>query len=161
MMAKTVDNSMAQEDDKSMVGWVEFLFYSEHVDHDSMWKASIGSQEDVGHDALWLALLERGSASRRSRAVCVIVVREKPNLHLELYQLDVTDEMRSPWKLPVDVVSKGFQEMINIVQKLDNSMQLVTVGFQVGCFRGRRPRCIVAGLVNRGSAARSVHRQSG
>ena len=40
-----------------------------------------------------------------SRAVCIID-REQPNVHLELYQLDVTDEMRSPWKLPVDVVSK-------------------------------------------------------
>ena len=41
-----------------------------------------------------------------SRAVCVIVDREQSNLHLELYRLDVTDEMRSPWKLRVDVVSK-------------------------------------------------------
>ena len=35
----------------------------------------------------------------------VVAVREEPNLHLEFYQRDVTDGMRTPWKLPVDVVN--------------------------------------------------------
>ena len=62
-------------------------------------------------------------------ALCFIVaVREEPNLHLELYQRDVTEGMRSPWKLPVDAVSKCFQDVVQVAQKLENTVQLV-VGF--------------------------------
>ena len=43
--------------------------------------------------------------------------------------------MRSPWKLPVNVVSKDVQEMINIEQELDNSTQPV-IGWISSCVRG-------------------------
>merc|ERR1712135_273167 len=60
----------------------------------------------------------------------VIAVREEPNLHLEFYQRDVTDGMRSPWKLPVDVVSKSFQEVVKVAQKIENTMQpVIGLGF--------------------------------
>jgi hypothetical protein len=60
----------------------------------------------------------------------VIAVREEPNLHLEFYQRDVTDGMRSPWKLPVDVVSKSFQEVVKVAQKLENTVQpVIGLGF--------------------------------
>ena len=36
---------------------------------------------------------------------------DEPNLHLEFYQQGVTDGMRSPWNLRVDVVSKCSQEV--------------------------------------------------
>ena len=55
----------------------------------------------------------------------VIAVREEPSLHLELYQRDITDGMRSPWKFPVLVVSKSFQEVVKITRKLENTMRTV------------------------------------
>merc|ERR1712136_735327 len=60
----------------------------------------------------------------------VIAVREEPNLHLEFYQRDVTDGMRSPWNLPVDVVSKSFQEVVKVAQKLESKVQpVIGLGF--------------------------------
>ena len=41
---------------------------------------------------------------------------EEPDFHLELYLRDVTDGMPSPWKLPVDVVSQSFQDLIKVAQ---------------------------------------------
>ena len=40
----------------------------------------------------------------------MIAVGNKRNLHIVFYQRDVPDEMWTPWKLPVDVVSKSFQD---------------------------------------------------
>ena len=40
----------------------------------------------------------------------MIAIGKKRNLHLVFYQRDVTDGMRTPWKLPVDVVSKSFHD---------------------------------------------------
>ena len=51
----------------------------------------------------------------------MISVRKKPNLHLEFYKRDVTGGMRTPWKLPVDVMSKSFQEAI----KVQGQMQMI------------------------------------
>ena len=44
-------------------------------------------------------------------------------VHLEFYQRDVTHGMLSPWKLPVDVVSKGFREVVKVAQKLETAVQ--------------------------------------
>ena len=38
----------------------------------------------------------------------IIPVQEEPNFHIVFYQRDVPDGMRTPWKLPFDVVSKSF-----------------------------------------------------
>ena len=46
----------------------------------------------------------------------VIAVREARNLQLEFFQRDVTDGVRSPWKLPVDVVSKSFHVITHSVR---------------------------------------------
>ena len=56
------------------------------------------------------------------------------------------------------LVSKGFQES-STSRKLDDSTQRF-IGWISSRFRGRRPRCTAAGVINRGSAARSVHQQS-
>ena len=53
---------------------------------------------------------------------CVIAVPKKRSLHLEFNQGYVTDGMRSPWKLLVDVVSKSFLEVVKVVQKLENTV---------------------------------------
>ena len=50
---------------------------------------------------------------------------------LEFYQQDVTDGMRSLWKLLVLVASKSFQEVITVASKTENTVQLV-IGL---CFR--------------------------
>ena len=46
--------------------------------------------------------------ARSSFSLCVLALA--PILHLEFYQRTVTDEMRSPWNLSIDVVSKCSQE---------------------------------------------------
>ena len=55
----------------------------------------------------------------------MIPVRKTPNLHLELYQRDVTGRMRAPWELPIGVMSKSFQEVIKmqrqVIQKMVSS----------------------------------------
>ena len=51
-------------------------------------------------------------------------------LHLELYQRDAADEMRSPWIFLFDVVSKSFQELVTVLKNLESEVQPVNgLGF--------------------------------
>ena len=47
----------------------------------------------------------------------VIAVREEHNSHIVFYKRDVPEGMRTPWKLPVDVVSKSFLECVNLFKE--------------------------------------------
>ena len=71
----------------------------------------------------------------------VIAVREKTNFHLEICQRDVTKGLWSPWTRPVAVVSKLFQEVIQVARKFENSAPHIS-------YRGRPPRRVVAGLLS-------------
>ena len=53
----------------------------------------------------------------------VIATHEEPDLHLVLYKRDVTDGMRSLWKVLVDVISKSCLEVITAVTSLENRAQ--------------------------------------
>ena len=77
-------------------------------------------------------------------------------MHLEIYQRHVTDGVRSLWKVRVDVVSKSCQEVCTVAKTLEKSAACCWVGFPFIFQRGRRPRCAVAGLVERGSSAYST-----
>ena len=55
---------------------------------------------------------------------CVTAVREEPNLRLEFDLRDVIDGTLSPWKLPVDEVSKNFLEVVTGARRLVNTVQL-------------------------------------
>ena len=55
----------------------------------------------------------------------VIAVREEPNLHLEVCRRGVTDRMRSPWKLPLDVFPNNFQILITVAKKFVIEVQPV------------------------------------
>ena len=69
-------------------------------------------------------------------------VREETSLHPEFHQRDVTDGTLSPWKLPVDVVSKSFQEVVKVAQKLENAVQLVCgLGFLSSAWRTSTTMC--------------------
>ena len=52
-------------------------------------------------------------------------VRKKPNLHLELYQRDVTGGMRTTWKLPVEVMSKSFQEVVKVQRQMQMIQKMI------------------------------------
>ena len=54
---------------------------------------------------------------------------------LEFYQRDVTDGMPSPWKPPVDVVSKSFQKVV-VRRKLKTQCSL-----SLGCVSTPAPHC--------------------
>ena len=71
----------------------------------------------------------------------VIAVREETNFHLKIYQRDVTKGLWSPWTRPVAVVSKIFQEVIQVARKFENSAPHIS-------YRGRPPRRVVAGLLS-------------
>ena len=45
---------------------------------------------------------------------CVVAVREQTNFHLKIYQRDVSKGVWSHWTRPVAVVSKIFQEVIQV-----------------------------------------------
>ena len=49
---------------------------------------------------------------------------ERLDFHREFLR-DVTDGMPSPWKLPVDVVSQSFQDLIKVAEKIERAVQLV------------------------------------
>ena len=72
---------------------------------------------------------------------CVIAVREQTNFHLKIYQRDVTKGVWSPWTRPVAVVSKIFQEVIQVARKFENSAPHIS-------YRGRPPRRVVAVLLS-------------
>ena len=51
-------------------------------------------------------------------------------LQVEHDRRDVTDGMRTPWKLPVDIASKSFQELIrvaNLVIGLSEEIRVFSV----------------------------------
>ena len=58
----------------------------------------------------------------------VTAVREEPDFHREVYLRDVTYGMPSPWKLPVDVVSQSFQDLIKVAEEIESAVQPV-IGF--------------------------------
>ena len=72
---------------------------------------------------------------------CVIAVREQTNFHLKIYQRDVTKGVWSPWTRPVAVVSKIFQEVIQVARKFENSAPHIS-------YRGRPPRRVGAVLLS-------------
>ena len=51
--------------------------------------------------------------------------REEPDLHLEFCLRDVTDGMRSPWKLHVGGLEDFFQEIVTDAMKIANTIQPV------------------------------------
>ena len=71
----------------------------------------------------------------------VIAFREETNFHLKIYQRDVTKGLWSPWTRPVAVVSKIFQEVIQVARKFENSAPHINS-------RGRPSRRVVAGLLS-------------
>ena len=81
--------------------------------------------------------LHRGTSApvHEERVMAVLV---EPNLHFELYLRDIIDGMRSPWKFPVLVVSKSFQEMFKVTRKLENTVRTVfLLEFPLICHEGR------------------------
>ena len=106
---------------------------------------TIKANSKIVKERIWIAFqpshLDTGALLYEVR---MIAEREEKNLHYELYQQDVTNEMRSPWKLPVDVMS-----VVKATQKLENTVQPVMA---LICHGGRRPRCVLAGFIERGPA---------
>ena len=46
-----------------------------------------------------------------------VLLHDEPNLRLEFCQQGVTDGIRSPWNLRVDVISNSSQEVITVAKK--------------------------------------------
>ena len=77
------------------------------------------------------------------RTLALCCTREEPNLHLEFCLRDVTDGMRSLWKVPVLVVSRSFQELNTFRVKL-------------------RTQCsLLLGCVTFSSTVKNVHHEAG
>merc|ERR1719223_2088409 len=58
----------------------------------------------------------------------VIAIKTDPHLHLEYYQRDLSDGMRSPWAVPVSVLTESVDKLIEIAKGLDETVEPV-VGF--------------------------------
>ena len=138
---------------------------------------TIKANSKIVKERIWIAFLpshpDNGAPLHEER---MIAVREEPNLHYWLYQRDVTDEMRSPWKLPIDVVS-----VVKVAQKLENTVQLVIgLGFHSSAMEDvdhdllnevRQPRthalnrsvidCVEKKLLSTGSTQHLYVRKSG
>merc|ERR1719240_2593971 len=54
----------------------------------------------------------------------VIAVHDEPN-HLEFYQRDAVDGMRTPWAVPITVVQGAATEVIAVAMKLDETVESV------------------------------------
>jgi len=60
----------------------------------------------------------------------VIAIKNDPHLHLEYYQRDLSDGMRSPWSVPVSVLKGSVDKLIEIAKTLDATVEpLVGLGF--------------------------------
>ena len=70
-----------------------------------------------------MSVQEMVNVAQKIENTVLLVIREEPNLRLELYLRDVTDAVTQV--LPVDEVSKSFLEMVKVAQKPENAAQLV------------------------------------
>ena len=61
---------------------------------------------------------------------------------------DVTDGVRSPWNLPVDVVSKSSQEVITVARKLRTLCSMLLGGSSILVPSRTLARSVVAGVLN-------------
>jgi len=60
----------------------------------------------------------------------VIAIKTDPHLHLEYYQRDLSDGMRSPWMVPESVLKVAVDKLIEIAKSLDATVEpLVGFGF--------------------------------
>merc|ERR1712176_1748409 len=69
--------------------------------------------------------LETGLPQIKER---VIAIKNDPHLHLEYYQRDLSDGMRSPWAVPVNVLTGTVDKLIEIAKVMDETVEPV-VGF--------------------------------
>jgi len=58
----------------------------------------------------------------------VIAIKTDPHLHIEYYQRDLSDGMRSPWALPVSVLKETVEKLLKVAKDLDATVEPV-VGF--------------------------------
>merc|ERR1711937_24120 len=72
--------------------------------------------------------LETGLPQIKER---VIAIKNDPYLHLEYYQRDLSDGMRSPWGLPVSVLQESVDKLVEMAKVLDKTVEPV-VGFGFG-----------------------------
>lgn len=60
----------------------------------------------------------------------VIAIKNDPHLHLEYYQRDLSDGMRSPWAVPVSVLKGTVDKLIEIAKVMDETVEpVVSFGF--------------------------------
>merc|ERR1712137_25917 len=60
----------------------------------------------------------------------VIAIKNDPHLHLEYYQRDLSDGMRSPWAVPVSVLTGAVDKLIEIAKVMDDTVEpVVSFGF--------------------------------
>ena len=65
------------------------------------------------------------SIVRPARLVFSLCIRTLALCCLEFYKQDVTDGMRSPMELLVDVASKSFQKVVTVAEQFENTVQPV------------------------------------
>merc|ERR1712174_84675 len=60
----------------------------------------------------------------------VIAIKNDPHLHLEYYRRDLSDGMRSPWAVPVNVLTGTVDKLIEIAKVMDETVEpVVSFGF--------------------------------
>ena len=108
-------------------------------------------------DVAWIAVDSHGNKEKGSNVVGSgvpaplleerVIACARANLHSEFYQRDVTAGMPSFWKFLVNVVSKSFQEVVKVVQKLENAVRLV-IGLGLICMEDVDDDAVWRALLN-------------
>ena len=130
----------------------------EHVDHESLWKASIGSQEDVGRDAFRLALPREVRHPGCHVPFASLLIENSPTCISNSTGSMSQTKCVHPGNFPPRWSRrKSVEEMINIVQKPDNSMKLVIswISSRLLSWTSTTMHCCWLGLSRFGSKERS------
>jgi len=80
---------------------------------------------------------------KRKHLERVISVRTEPNVHMEYYQRDLTDGMRSNWAVPATTLREKVDKVIKLAKELDNIVEpVVGLGFHSPPLEGVDPEAL-------------------